>query len=159
MATAVARHVVITDVNEKRLRMAEQFGATRTVRAGQEDLHDVMDELGMLEGFDVGLDMSGNESALHDLIDIINHGGNISVAEHIPKHASDKLLNQAIFKGLRLKGIHGREMFETWHKMVPMLGSGLEVSAVITDYIDFEDFETGFKKLNAGEACKVVMRL
>jgi len=163
MATAVARHVgarhvVITDINEKRLSMADQFGATRTVRAGQEDLHDVMDELGMLEGFDVGLEMSGNESALHDLIDIINHGGKIALLGIYPDMPRVNL-NQAIFKGLSLKGIYGREMFETWHKMVAMLGSGLDVSAVITDHIDFEDFETGFKKLNAGEACKVVMRL
>ena len=117
-----------------------------------------MDELGMLEGFDVGLEMSGNESALHDLIDIINHGGKIALLGIYPNMPRVNL-NQAIFKGLSLNGIYGREMFETWHKMVAMLGSGLDVSAVITDHIDFEDFETGFKKLNAGEACKVVMRL
>jgi len=163
MATAVARHVgarhvVITDVNEKRLAMAHQFGASRTVRAGQEDLHDVMDELGMSEGFDVGLEMSGNENALHDLIDIINHGGKIALLGIYPNIPRVNL-NQAIFKGLSLKGIYGREMFETWHKMVAMLGSGLDVTPVITDHIDFDDFEIGFKKLNAGEACKVVMRL
>ena len=163
MATAVARHVgarhvVITDVNQKRLDLAEQFGASRTVRADQEDLHQVMDELGMLEGFDVGLEMSGNETALADLIDIINHGGKIAllgIYPNIPKVN----LNQAIFKGLSLKGIYGREMFETWHKMIAMLGSGLDVSSVISDQIKFEDFESGFKRLNAGEACKVVMRL
>jgi threonine 3-dehydrogenase len=163
MATAVAkhvgaRHVVITDVNEKRLAMAEQFGATRTVRAGQEDLHDVMEELGMLEGFDVGLEMSGNENALADLIGIINHGGKIALLG-IYKDSPRVDLNQAIFKGISLKGIYGREMFETWHKMVAMLGSGLDVSPVITDHIQFEEFETGFERLNAGEACKVVMRL
>ena len=138
--------------------MAEQFGASRTVRAGQEDLHDVMDELGMLEGFDVGLEMSGNENALHDLIDIINHGGKIALLGIYPNIPRVNL-NQAIFKGLSLKGIYGREMFETWHKMVAMLGSGLDVTPVITDHIDFDDFESGFAKLNAGEACKVVMRL
>jgi len=163
MATAVARHVgarhvVITDVNQKRLDMAEQFGASRTVRADQEDLHDVMDDLGMLEGFDVGLEMSGNETALADLIDIINHGGKIALLGIYPNIPRVNL-NQAIFKGLSLKGIYGREMFETWHKMIAMLGSGLDVSAVISDQIKFEDFETGFKRLNAGEACKVVMRL
>jgi len=163
MAVAVAkhvgaRHVVITDVNEKRLAMAEQFGATRTVRADQEDLHDVMDELEMLEGFDVGLEMSGNETALADLIGIINHGGKIALLG-IYKDSPRVNLNEAIFKGISLKGIYGREMFETWHKMVAMLGSGLDVSPVITDHIDFEDFETGFRRLNAGDACKVVMRL
>jgi threonine 3-dehydrogenase len=163
MATAVARHVgarhvVITDVNEKRLSMANQFGATRTVRAGQEDLHDVMEELGMVEGFDVGLEMSGNENALADLIDIINHGGKIALLGIYPNSPRVNL-NRAIFKGISLKGIYGREMFETWHKMVAMLSSGLDVSPVITDHIDFEDFEIGFTRLNAGEACKVVMRL
>ncbi len=163
MATAVARHVgarhvVITDVNQKRLDLAEQFGASRTVRADQEDLHQVMDELGMLEGFDVGLEMSGNETALADLIDIINHGGKIALLGIYPDIPRVNL-NQAIFKGLSLKGIYGREMFETWHKMIAMLGSGLDVSSVISDQIKFEDFESGFKRLNDGEACKVVMRL
>jgi len=163
MATAVARHVgarhvVITDVNQKRLDLAEQFGASRTVRADQEDLHQVMDELGMIEGFDVGLEMSGNETALADLIDIINHGGKIALLGIYPDIPRVNL-NQAIFKGLSLKGIYGREMFETWHKMIAMLGSGLDVSSVISDQIKFEDFESGFKRLNAGEACKVVMRL
>jgi threonine 3-dehydrogenase len=163
MATAVARHVgarhvVITDINQKRLDLAEQFGASRTVRADREDLHDVMDDLGMLEGFDVGMEMSGNETALADLIDIINHGGKIALLGIYPNIPRVNL-NQAIFKGLSLKGIYGREMFETWHKMIAMLGSGLDVSSVISDQIKFEDFETGFKRLNAGEACKVVMRL
>ena len=163
MATAVARHVgarhvVITDVNQKRLDMASQFGASRTVRADREDLHDVMEELGMLEGFDVGLEMSGNETALADLIDIINHGGKIALLGIYPNTPRVNL-NLAIFKGISLKGIYGREMFETWHKMIAMLGSGLDVSSVISDQIDFEDFETGFSRLNAGEACKVVMRL
>jgi threonine 3-dehydrogenase len=112
----------------------------------------------MLEGFDVGMEMSGNETALADLIDIINHGGKIALLGIYPNIPSVNL-NQAIFKGLSLKGIYGREMFETWHKMIAMLGSGLDVSAVISDQIKFEDFETGFKRLNAGEACKVVMRL
>ena len=163
MATAVARHVgarhiVVTDINAGRLELAKQLGATRCVLAGTEDLHDVMDELGMHEGFDVGLEMSGNASALSDLINTINHGGKIALLGIFPK-APEIDLNQAIFKGLSLKGIYGREMFETWHKMVAMLSSGLDISSVITDQIDFEDFETGFARLNAGEACKVVMEL
>lgn len=163
MATAVARHVgarhiVVTDINAGRLELAKQLGATRCVIAGQEDLHDVMDELGMHEGFDVGLEMSGNASALSDLINTINHGGKIALLGIFPK-APEIDLNQAIFKGLSLKGIYGREMFETWHKMIAMLSSGLDISSVITDQINFEDFETGFARLNAGEACKVVMNL
>ena len=163
MATAVARHVgarhvVITDVNEHRLDMARQFGASRTVRADQEDLHEVMEELGMHEGFDVGLEMSGSEVALASQIDIINHGGNIALLGIYPDIPSVNL-NQAIFKGLNLKGIYGRKMFETWHKMIAMLGSGLDVSAVITDHIDFDDFQSGFERLNAGQSCKVVMQL
>ena len=163
MATAVARHVgarhiVVTDINEHRLKLAKQLGATRCVVAGQENLHDVMDELGMHEGFDVGLEMSGNASALSDLINTINHGGKIALLGIFPK-APEIDLNQAIFKGLSLKGIYGREMFETWHKMIAMLSSGLDISSVITDEILFEDFETGFARLNAGEACKVIMSL
>jgi threonine 3-dehydrogenase len=163
MATAVARHVgarhiVVTDINAGRLELAKKLGATRCVMAGQEDLHDVMDELGMHEGFDVGLEMSGNANALSDLINTINHGGKIALLGIFPK-APQIDLNQAIFKGLSLKGIYGREMFETWHKMIAMLGSGLDISPVITDQINFEDFEKGFARLNAGEACKVVMNL
>ncbi len=163
MATAVARHVgarhvVITDVNDHRLEMARQFGASRAVRADQEDLHQVMEELGMHEGFDVGLEMSGSEVALASQIDIINHGGNIALLGIYPDVPSVNL-NQAIFKGLNLKGIYGRKMFETWHKMIAMLGSGLDVNAVITDRIDFDDFQTGFDRLNAGLSCKVVMDL
>ncbi len=93
---------------------------------------------------------------MHDLIDIINHGGKIALLGIYPNIPRVNL-NQAIFKGISLKGIYGREMFETWHKMVAMLGSGLDVTAVITDHIDFDDFESGFQRLNAGEACKVVM--
>ena len=163
MATAVARHVgarhiVVTDINAGRLELAKQLGATRCVLAGQEDLHEVMEELGMHEGFDVGLEMSGSASALSDLINTINHGGKIALLGIFPK-APQIDLNQAIFKGLSLKGIYGREMFETWHKMIAMLSSGLDISSVITDQIDFEDFEKGFARLNAGEACKVVMNL
>ncbi len=163
MATAVsrhvgARHIVVTDINTARLELARQLGATRCVIAGQEDLHDVMDELGMHEGFDVGLEMSGNAAALSDLINTINHGGKIALLGIFAK-APEIDLNQAIFKGLSLKGIYGREMFETWHKMIAMLSSGLDISSVITHQIDFEDFETGFLRLNAGEACKVVMNL
>ena len=163
MATAVARHVgarhiVVTDVNPGRLALAKQLGASRCVVAGEEDLHDVMDALGMHEGFDVGLEMSGNASALADLINTINHGGKIALLGIFPR-APQIDLNQAIFKGLSLKGIYGREMFETWHKMIAMLGSGLDIGAVITDRIAFDDFETGFARLNAGQACKVVMEV
>ncbi|MCP4489468.1 MAG: L-threonine 3-dehydrogenase [Gammaproteobacteria bacterium] len=163
MATAVARHVgarhiVVTDINAGRLELAKQLGATRCVLAGQEDLHNVMKELDMHEGFDVGLEMSGDASALSDLINTINHGGKIALLGIFP-NAPQIDLNQAIFKGLGLKGIYGREMFETWHKMIAMLSSGLDISSVITDQIDFEDFETGFDRLNAGQACKVVMNL
>lgn len=163
MATAVARHVgarhvVITDVNEHRLEMARQFGATRAVRADLQDLHEVMDELGMHEGFDVGLEMSGSEAALASQINIINHGGSIALLGIYPDVPSVNL-NQAIFKGLNLRGIYGRKMFETWHKMIAMLGSGLDVSGVISDRIDFDDYQNGFDRLNAGLSCKVVMAL
>lgn len=161
MATAVARHVgarhiVVTDVNDSRLQLAEQLGASRAVRADQVDFTTVMQELGMREGFDVGLEMSGNATALSDLIRTLNNGGKIALLGLFSNNPEIEL-NDAIFKGITLKGIYGREMFETWHKMIAMLNSGLDITPVITHRLAFEDFETGFSALNAGEACKVIL--
>lgn len=163
MAAAVARHVaarnvVITDINEDRLKLAEQFGVTRTVRAGKESLLDVMGELGMQEGFDVGLEMSGAGAALRDMIEAMNYGGKIALLG-IPPSEFAIDWNKIIFHGLYIKGIYGREMFETWYKMLAMLENGLDVSPVITHRIGFEDFENGFQSLLAGEASKVVLNL
>lgn len=163
MAAAVcrhvgARHVVVTDLNQDRLNLAERMGATRGVRADSTDLAEVISDLGMLEGFDVGLEMSGSAAALRSMIEAMNHGGQISLLGIYAKPA-ELDLNRVIFKGLRLKGIYGREMFDTWHKAITMLQSGLDVSPVITHHLAFEDFEKGFKALNDGVACKVILDL
>ena len=161
MAVAVARFVgartiVITDINEYRLSLAVKMGATRAVRADKEDLKTVMAELGMKEGFDVGLEMSGNPTALRSMISTMNHGGKIALLGILTDQAAINW-NEVIFKSLTLKGIYGREMYETWYKMLAMLQSGLDVTPVITHRIGFSEFEGGFDALNAGTACKVVM--
>jgi len=163
MAAAVARHVgarhvVVTDINDGRLALARQMGATRAVRADRVDLKDVMRELQMQEGFDVGLEMSGSADALRDQIDALMHGGHLALLG-LYRDPPEIDLNEAIFKGIALKGIYGREMFETWHKTVAMLGSGLEVDRVITHRLPFESFEEGFQALKAGTASKVILEL
>lgn len=163
MATAVARHVgarhvVVTDVNDARLALAARMGASKAVRADQADLKDVMTELEMREGFDVGLEMSGSPNALRDQIHALMHGGNLALLG-LYSDAPTVDLNEAIFKGVTIKGIYGREMFETWHKTIAMLDSGLDVSEVITHRLAFEDYEQGFEALNAGKACKIILNL
>lgn len=163
MAAAVcrhagARHVVISDINEKRLALAAKMGASRAVVAGRENLTEVMAELGMKEGFDIGLEMSGAAPALDDMIESANNGAHIGLLGlyHAPVTVD---LNKAIFKGLQFKGVYGREMFDTWHKGLAMLESGLDITPVITHHFAFEDFQRGFDVLNAGEASKVVLQL
>ena len=161
MAVAVARfcgarYIAVTDVNEYRLGLAMQMGATRTIRADKEDLKDVMKDMDMHEGFDVGLEMSGNASALRSMIAAMNHGGKIALLGILTDQAAINW-NSVIFKSLTLKGIYGREMYETWYKMLAMLQSGLDVTPVITHRIGFSEYEQGFAALNAGAACKVVM--
>jgi threonine 3-dehydrogenase len=163
MAAAVARHVgarhiVVTDINDGRLSLAERMGASRAVRADRMDLKNVMAELEMREGFDVGLEMSGSASALAYQIGGLMHGGKLALLGLYAEPPTIDL-NDAIFKGITIKGIYGREMFETWHKTIAMLDSGLDITPVITQRIAFEDFEKGFKALNAGQACKVVLDL
>ena len=161
MAVAIAkhvgaRHVVITDMNDYRLDLAKQMGATRTVNVTQEKLEDVMDELGMKEGFDVGLEMSGAPPAFASMLDTMNHGGKIAMLG-IP--SSDMAIdwNQVIFKGLVIKGIYGREMYETWYKMIAMLQSGLDLSPVITHRFDIDKFEEGFETMAGGQSGTVVL--
>lgn len=163
MAAAVcrhagARHVVVTDLNPDRLSLATEMGASRGVVAGSESLTDVMRELGMLEGFDVGLEMSGAGPALSEMIGAMNHGGQIGLLG-IFKGPVPVDLNRAIFKGLRFKCIYGREMFDTWHKALAMLESGLDITPVLTHSFAFEDYEHGFSALNEGRASKVVLDL
>jgi threonine 3-dehydrogenase len=161
MAAAIARHVgarhvVITDVNEYRLELARKMGVTRAVNAGKESLDDVMKELGMQEGFDVGLEMSGNPAAFRDLLRVMVHGGRVAILGIPPAEAAIDW-NQVIFKGLLLKGIYGREMFETWYKMATMLQSGLDVTPVITHHYASGDYLAAFEAMKSGRSGKVVL--
>lgn len=161
MAAAVAkhvgaRHVVITDVNPFRLELAKKMGATRAVNVAEQDLKTVMDELGMTEGFDVGLEMSGVPSALHSMLDTMNHGGNIAMLGLPPDNVAIDW-NKVIFKGLMIKGIYGREMFETWYKMASLIQSGLDLSAIITHQFTVEEFQQGFETMASGQSGKVIL--
>jgi threonine 3-dehydrogenase len=151
-----ARHVVITDVNEYRLELARTMGATRCVDVRREKLPDVMRELGMTEGFDVGLEMSGNGQAFRDLLSVMNHGGRVAILGIPPADVAIDW-SQVIFKGLVLKGVYGREMFETWYKMVAMLQSGLDVAPVLTHRFRVEDYGEAFEVMRSGRSGKVVL--
>jgi threonine 3-dehydrogenase len=160
MAAAVARHVgarnvVVTDVNAYRLSLAERMGA-KAIAAGPEALGKAMSELRMHEGFDVGLEMSGNVGAFRDMVGHMNHGGKLALLGILPGEASIDW-SQVIFKGLLLKGVYGREMFETWYKMTAMLQSGLDVSPVLTHRFPVEEFEKAFEIAGSGQAGKVLL--
>ena len=162
MAAAVvrhagARHVVITDVNPWRLQLARKLGVTRAVDVRSASLSDVQKDLGMTEGFDVGLEMSGNPSAFRDMLSNMCHGGKIAMLG-IP--AADMAIdwNTVVFNMLTIKGIYGREMYETWYKMTVMLQSGLDISPVITHRMPYSDFEEGFQAMISGESGKVVLK-
>ena len=161
MAAAVCRHagarnVVITDINPQRLELAKTMGATHAVDVRRENLADVQRQLGMSEGFDVGLEMSGNPSGFRDLLGNMCHGGKVAMLG-IPSEEMAIDWSQVIFNMLTIKGIYGREMNETWYKMSVMVESGLDISAVITHRLGFEDFQAGFDAMNAGEASKVIL--
>jgi threonine 3-dehydrogenase len=161
MATAIARHVgarhvVITDVNDYRLGLARQMGATRAVNVGRENLRDVMSDLHMTEGFDVGMEMSGVPEAFTGMLLHMNHGGKVALLG-IPPPEMAIDWNQVIFKGLEIKGIYGREMFETWYKMVAMLQSGLDLAPIITHRYAVEQYETAFATMLSGASGKVIL--
>jgi threonine 3-dehydrogenase len=151
-----ARHVVVTDVNDYRLGLARTMGATRAVNVAHEDLRAVMQELGMTEGFDVGMEMSGTEAGLRSLLAAMNHGGKVALLGIPPGDVAIDW-GQVIFKGLVIKGIYGREMFETWYKMTAMLQSGLDISALITHRFPVERFEEGFAAMISGRSGKVIL--
>ncbi|MBD8164833.1 L-threonine 3-dehydrogenase [Erwinia persicina] len=151
-----ARHVVITDVNEYRLGLARKMGVTRAVNISEESLPQVMRALEMTEGFDVGLEMSGVPDAFRSMLDVMNHGGRIAMLG-IPPASMSIDWNQVIFKGLFIKGIYGREMFETWYKMAALLQSGLDLSPVITHRYGIDDFQRGFDDMRTGQAGKVIL--
>lgn len=151
-----ARKVVITDINPGRLELARNLGVRHCVDTSDEDLRDVMGRIGMTEGFDVGLEMSGAAPAMREMIDVMNNGGRIAILGIAP--ASFRIdWNQVIFKMLHLKGIYGREMFETWYKMIALVQGPLDVTGLITHRIGVDDFQTGFDAMREGTAGKVVM--
>lgn len=161
MAAAICRHVgaryvVITDINEYRLNLARQMGVTRIVNVAREDLSAVMRDLNMKEGFDVGLEMSGSPQALRQMIDVMYHGGKIALLG-IPAHEIAIDWGKVVFSGLTIKGIYGREMFETWYKMTTMLQSGLDIRPVITHRLPARDFLEGFRIMASGQSGKVIL--
>jgi threonine 3-dehydrogenase len=161
MATAVvrhagARHVVVTDVNPRRLALARRLGATLAVDPRSEPLTVVQEHLGMREGFDVGLEMSGSATALRDMLDNLCHGGKIAMLG-IPSHSETIDWRKVIFNMITIKGIYGREMYETWYLMTVMLESGLDISPVITHRLPWYEYEQGFAAMRAGDAAKVVL--
>ena len=156
MAAAIVRHcgarkIFITDVNEYRLDLAKRMGATHPVNVAKEKLEDVMAQAGILEGFDVGLEMSGNGAALNQLIKSMRNGGKVALLGIAgPGTVID--WNDVIFKGLTLQGIYGRKMFETWYKMGAMIQAGLDLTPMVTHRFNYRDFEKGFAAMNSGES-------
>ena len=162
MAVAICRHVgarniVITDINDYRLDLARKMGATRAINVTHLSIKNCMDELNMI-GFDIGLEMSGNPQAFESMLESMYNGGRIALLGILPKSTTIDW-DQIIFKGLFIKGIYGREIFETWYKMQSMLQSGLDISPVLTHKLRFEDFQKGFDAMNSGQCGKVVLEL
>jgi threonine 3-dehydrogenase len=153
---AGARHVVITDLNPYRLELARKMGATLAVNTAETPLHEVQKQLGMLEGFDVGLEMSGNGGAFRDMIANMSHGGKIAVLG-IPAKEVALDWSKVIFNMITIKGIYGREMYETWYKMSVLIHSGLDISPIITHRYGYADFEQGFTAMRSGQTGKVVL--
>ena len=161
MAVAIARHVgarhvVITDVNDYRLDLARKMGASRALNVAHESIEGAMRDLGMEEGFDVGLEMSGNPVAFRDLLKSMHHGGRVALLGIPPSDVAIDW-NEVIFKGLVIKGIYGREMFETWYKMAAMLQSGLDVTPIITHRFAIGEYQRAFETMNSGRSGKVIL--
>ena len=161
MAVAICKHVgarnvVITDINDYRLDIARKMGASRAVNVTQESLSEVMEDLNIHVGFDVGLEMSGNPTAFNQMLDLIIHGGQVALLGLLPKSTAIDW-DQVIFKGLFLKGIYGREMFETWYKMSTLIQSGLNLGPMITHRYDVLNFQEGFQMMSSGQSGKVIL--
>ncbi len=161
MAAAIARHagarqVVVSDINPYRLNLAETVGATRVVDVTKEKISDIQKELGMKEGFDVAMEMSGNPAALDSILENVCHGAKIALLGIMPQHTPVDW-NKVVFNGLTIKGIYGREMFETWYKMTAMLQSGLDISPLITHRFHYTDYLQGFEVMRSGKSGKVIL--
>jgi len=160
MATAIARHagaryIVVTDLNPYRLDLAREMGATLAIDVRSQDLRDIQQQLGMREGFDVGMEMSGSPEAFGDMLANMCHGGKIAMLGILPKTKIDWSL--VIFNGLTIKGIYGREMYETWYKMTAMIQGGLDITPVITHEFHYTEFEKGFEVMRSGQCGKVIL--
>jgi threonine 3-dehydrogenase len=160
MAAAICRHcgaqrIVVTDVNDYRLALAAKMGATMTVNAARSSIEEARRELGII-GFDIGLEMSGNGTAFESMLENMYHGGRVALLGILPNSAAIRW-DQVIFKGLVIKGIYGREIFETWYKMQTMLQSGLDVRPVLTHRIPFDRFPEGFAVMQSGQCGKVIL--
>jgi threonine 3-dehydrogenase len=153
---AGARHVVVTDLNPYRLELARKMGATRAVDIRHQSIASVQEELGMKEGFDVGLEMSGNPNAFRDMLANMCHGGKIAMLG-IPTQDIAINWQTVVFNMITIRGIYGREMYETWYKMTVMLQSGLDITPIITHRYSFEDFEKGFDAMRSGQSGKVIL--
>jgi threonine 3-dehydrogenase len=151
-----ARNVVITDVNDYRLELARKMGATLALNVTRDSLDDAMKQLGMQEGFDVGLEMSGNAAAMRDMLRTLHHGGSMAMLG-IPSAEVAVDWNNVVFKGLTIKGIYGRQMFETWYKMAALLQSGLNIRPIITHRFPYTEYKQAFEIMGAGQSGKVVM--
>ena len=153
---AGARHIVITDINDYRLELARKMGATRALNVSEESIDQTMTDLGMEEGFDVGMEMSGNPSAFRDMLRTMHHGGKIALLG-IPPDEMSIDWTKVIFKGLVLKGVYGREMFETWYKMSSMLQSGLKIEPIITHHFAADEFQNAFELMESGQSGKIIL--
>ena len=151
-----ARNIVITDINDFRLDLARKMGATKTINVKNERIGNVYSELNMTSGFDVGLEMSGNPDAFRDMLENMYHGGRIALLGLLPKSTQINW-DDIIFKGLHVKGIYGREMFETWYKITQMLRSGLDISGVLTHRFPIDDYKNAFEIVESGNCGKVVL--
>jgi threonine 3-dehydrogenase len=161
MAAAVVKHagarnIVITDMNPYRLELAKKLGVTRAVNISKEKLSDVVNELDMVGGFDVGLEMSGSIKALNDMIEVMYHGGNIALLGLLPSNTAVDW-NKIIFNGITIRGIYGRKMFETWYKMQSMVQSGLDITPVITHRFKIDDYQEGFEIMKSGNSGKIIL--
>jgi len=152
---AAARHVVVTDVNPYRLELARRMGATEAIDVRTESLADAMQRLGMKEGFDVGMEMSGNAAAFRGMLDAMAHGGKIALLGILRQAEID--WDKVVFNGLTIKGVYGREMYETWYKMTMMLQNGLNIAPAITHRFHYTEFARGFEVMRSGQSGKVVL--
>jgi len=153
---AGARKVVVTDVNPDRLALAKKMGATRVVDVAKEKLADVQQEIGMKEGFDVGLEMSGNPKALTDMIDNMAHGGRIALLGIMPGPAAIDW-NKVVFNMLRIQGVYGREIYETWYKMQSLIQRGLDITPIISHRLPYTEFQQGFDLMRSGKSGKIIL--